>query len=59
MIEVAGYEADDVIGTMSRMTELEGYKTYMMTPDKDYGQLVTENVLIYKQIGRASCRERV
>ena len=48
VIEVAGYEADDVIGTMSRMTELEGYKTYMMTPDKDYGQLVTENVLIYK-----------
>ena len=34
VIEVAGYEADDVIGTMSRMTELEGYKTYMMTPDR-------------------------
>lgn len=47
-IEVPGYEADDVIGTLSRLADKEGFKTYMMTPDKDYGQLVTENVLIYK-----------
>ncbi|MDE6543093.1 MAG: DNA polymerase I [Muribaculaceae bacterium] len=48
VIEVPGYEADDVIGTVSRLAEHEGFKTYMMTPDKDYGQLVTDNVLIYK-----------
>ena len=43
-----GYEADDVIGTLSRQAEQEGFVTYMMTPDKDFGQLVTDNVLIYK-----------
>lgn len=47
-IEVPGYEADDVIGTLARKAEKEGYLTYMMTPDKDYGQLVTDNVLIYR-----------
>lgn len=47
-IEINGYEADDVIGTLSRKAEKEGFLTYMMTPDKDYGQLVTSNVLIYK-----------
>lgn len=48
VIEVAGYEADDVIGTMSGMAERAGFEVMMMTPDKDYGQLVTEHVKIYK-----------
>lgn len=48
VIEREGYEADDVIGTLSRMAEQEGYLTYMMTPDKDYGQLVTDRVLMYR-----------
>jgi DNA polymerase-1 len=43
-----GYEADDVIGTLAKKAEAEGYTTYMMTPDKDFGQLVTENILMYK-----------
>lgn len=47
-IEIEGYEADDVIGTLSRMAEREGFTTYMMTPDKDYGQLVTDRVLMYR-----------
>lgn len=48
VIEKDGYEADDVIGTLSRKAEKEGYLTYMMTPDKDYGQLVTDRVLMYR-----------
>ncbi len=48
VVEIAGYEADDVIGTLSRMAEREGFTTYMMTPDKDYGQLVTDRVLMYR-----------
>ena len=48
ILEVPGYEADDVIGTLSHQADDLGIKTYMMTPDKDYGQLVTENVLIYR-----------
>jgi len=43
-----GYEADDLIGTLARQAEAEGYTTYMMTPDKDFGQLVTDKTLIYK-----------
>lgn len=43
-----GYEADDVIGTLARMAEKEGFTTYMMTPDKDFGQLVTEKSFMYK-----------
>jgi len=43
-----GYEADDVIGTLAKKAEQHGYVTYMMTPDKDYGQLVSENIFIYK-----------
>ena len=43
-----GYEADDVIGTLSHKAEQEGFITYMMTPDKDFGQLVTDRVFIYK-----------
>ena len=47
-IEKDGYEADDVIGTLSRQAEAAGYEVYMVTPDKDYGQLVTEKIKIYK-----------
>ena len=45
-----GYEADDVIGTLSRQAEREGYKTYMVTPDKDFAQLVTDNIFMYKPV---------
>lgn len=48
ILEVEGFEADDVIGTMARRAEKEGFTTYMMTPDKDFGQLVSPNVLQYK-----------
>jgi DNA polymerase-1 len=47
-IELDGYEADDIIGTFSKRAEAAGFTTYMMTPDKDYMQLVTEKVLMYK-----------
>ncbi|RFC54270.1 DNA polymerase I [Brumimicrobium aurantiacum] len=43
-----GYEADDVIGTLAKMAEKEGFQTFMMTPDKDFGQLVSENIFMYK-----------
>ncbi len=43
-----GYEADDIIGTLAKKAEKEGYVTYMMTPDKDFGQLVSENIFMYK-----------
>ncbi len=49
VLEVAGYEADDVIGTLSAKGEAAGYQVFMVTPDKDYGQLVTDNCKIYKQ----------
>ncbi len=45
---VKGYEADDVIGTLSKKAEQQGFVTYMMTPDKDFGQLVTDKILLYK-----------
>ena len=47
VIEVPGYEADDVIGTLAHMAQEHGFETYMMTPDKDFGQLVTDKVKIY------------
>jgi len=47
-IEVDGYEADDVIGTLAVRASQEGYDTYMMTPDKDYGQLVTDHIFMYR-----------
>jgi DNA polymerase-1 len=47
-VELDGYEADDVIGTLSKQAEAVGYEVYMVTPDKDYGQLVTERIHIYK-----------
>jgi DNA polymerase-1 len=48
VIGLPGFEADDLIGTLALKAELAGYTTYMMTPDKDYGQLVDENTFIYK-----------
>ena len=50
VIAIDGYEADDVIGALAKQAEKNGYEVFMVTPDKDYGQL---------EIGRASCRERV
>jgi DNA polymerase I len=47
-IEKDGYEADDIIGALAKKAEAEGYEVYMVTPDKDYGQLVSEKVKIYK-----------
>ena len=48
VLEVAGFEADDVIGTLASQADAKQIRTYLMTPDKDYGQLVTENVCIYR-----------
>ncbi len=48
IIETDGFEADDVIGTLAKQAEKEGYEVFMVTPDKDYGQLVSENIKIYK-----------
>ena len=48
ILEKAGFEADDVIGTLAKKAETMGYTTYMMTPDKDYAQLVSENIFMYK-----------
>jgi DNA polymerase I len=48
VLEVDGFEADDIIGTLAKKAEQQGYITYMMTPDKDYGQLVSDNIYIYK-----------
>ena len=62
-----GYEADDVIGTLAKKAEIEGFQTYMMTPDKDFAQLVSERVMMYKPgrsggapevIGPAEVREK-
>ena len=48
VLEVPGYEADDVIGTIAHKAEKEGFEVYMATPDKDYGQLVTEHIYMYR-----------
>lgn len=48
ILEVAGFEADDVIGTMSKLAEMEGFTVFMLTPDKDYGQLVSDNIFMYR-----------
>lgn len=67
ILEVEGYEADDVIGTLSQKGAAAGYEVFMVTPDKDYGQLVREHCKIYKQKGhdgrieivdRAAIREK-
>ena len=55
VLEVPGFEADDVIGTLAHQADLKGIDTFMMTPDKDYGQLVTERVRQYRPpVGRNS-----
>lgn len=48
ILYLENYEADDVIGTVAKKAEKEGYTVYMVTPDKDYGQLVSENIFMYK-----------
>ena len=48
VIMIPGYEADDVIGSAAKACEKEGYTVYMVTPDKDYGQLISENIIQYK-----------
>ncbi len=48
IVEVPGIEADDLIGTLSKQAEKEGFKVYMVTPDKDFAQLVSENIFIYR-----------
>jgi len=47
-LEVAGYEADDVIGTMAKKAEQAGFEVFMLTPDKDYGQLVSDHIFMYR-----------
>src|SRR5665647_257090 len=48
VVECDGYEADDIIGALAQQAEKEGYQVFMVTPDKDFGQLVTQNIKIYK-----------
>lgn len=48
LLIMPGYEADDIIGTLAKKAEQDGFKVFMMTPDKDFGQLVSENIFIYK-----------
>ncbi|MDR2472702.1 MAG: DNA polymerase I [Tannerella sp.] len=48
ILEVSGFEADDTIGTVAKQAEKEGFEVYMMTPDKDYGQLVSEHIFQYR-----------
>jgi DNA polymerase I len=48
ILQVAGFEADDVIGTIAKVAETKGFYTYMMTPDKDFGQLVSDKIFMYK-----------
>ena len=48
IVQVEGFEADDVIGTLAKIAETKGFYTYMMTPDKDFGQLVSNKIFMYK-----------
>jgi len=48
VVELEGYEADDLIGTIAKKAERQGYQVYMVTPDKDYGQLISPNIFMYK-----------
>ena len=48
IVEISGQEADDLIGTLAKQAEKEGYQVYMVTPDKDFAQLVTENIFMYR-----------
>ncbi len=58
VIEIEGYEADDVIGTLAKKAEKEGFRVFMMTSDKDYAQLVSENIFIYKP-GRSGSENEI
>jgi DNA polymerase I len=48
VVEIMGFEADDVVGTLAKKAEKEGYEVYMVTSDKDYGQLVSDHIKVYK-----------
>ena len=48
VVEKAGFEADDIIGTLAKQAEKEGFQTFMVTPDKDFAQLVSENIFMYR-----------
>lgn len=48
VVEVSGLEADDIIGTLAKQAEVQGYQVYMVTPDKDFGQLVSDNIFMYR-----------
>src|SRR5690606_37184133 len=48
VLELDGFEADDIIGTLAKKAEREMFTVYMMTPDKDYGQIVDEHIFLYK-----------
>ena len=48
MVSMDGYEADDVVGSLAKHAEIEGFEVYMVTSDKDYGQLVSEHIHLYK-----------
>ncbi|MDA8993590.1 DNA polymerase I, partial [Flavobacteriaceae bacterium] len=48
VVEKEGYEADDIIGTLAKQAEKEGYQVFMVTPDKDFAQLVSENIFMYR-----------
>ena len=54
VLEVEGFEADDVIGTLAKKAARHGYEVFMMTPDKDYGQLVEDNIFMYKPVRQGS-----
>jgi DNA polymerase I len=58
-LESDGFEADDVIGTLAKKAEQNGFITYMMTPDKDYGQLVSDNIFIYKPGYKGGAPEKI
>ncbi|RLD82265.1 MAG: DNA polymerase I [Bacteroidetes bacterium] len=59
IIEVPNYEADDSIGTLAKQAAKQGYKVFMMTPDKDFGQLVEENIIMYKPARKGKPVERM
>lgn len=58
IIMKVGYEADDVIGTLAKMAEKDGFTTYMMTPDKDFGQLITDKIFMYRP-GRGKSKAEI
>ena len=56
ILEMDGYEADDIIGTFAKQACTQGFEVFMMTPDKDFGQLVNECVFLYKPAVHGQCR---